>query len=77
MVAHKTSLRALRKHLEGISDQHIAGMTIRTGEPLAYQLDENMRPLWHRSLSPGGTLKRWSQAALGRWIQKKQSKVLS
>jgi 2,3-bisphosphoglycerate-dependent phosphoglycerate mutase len=42
--AHGNSLRALVKHLEGISDADIAGLNIPTGIPLVYQLDEDMRP---------------------------------
>ncbi len=69
LVAHKTSVRALRKHLEGISDEDIARLTVHTGEPIAYRLDTEGRALWHRSLNPSGRLKRWTQAALGKWIQ--------
>ncbi len=42
--AHGNSLRALVKHLEGISDAEIAGLNIPTGIPLVYELDETMRP---------------------------------
>jgi 2,3-bisphosphoglycerate-dependent phosphoglycerate mutase len=42
--AHGNSLRALVKHLEGISDADIAGLNIPTGIPLVYDLDEDMRP---------------------------------
>lgn len=41
IVAHGNSIRALRKHLEGISDEEIAGMNIPTGVPLVYQLKED------------------------------------
>jgi len=69
VVAHKTSLRALRKHLEGIPDADIAGLTIRTGEPVAYRLDHGGRPMWYKSLHPSGKVKRWAQAAVARWIR--------
>jgi 2,3-bisphosphoglycerate-dependent phosphoglycerate mutase len=42
--AHGNSLRALVKHLEGISDADIAGLNIPTGIPLVYELDSRMRP---------------------------------
>ncbi|MEU0544067.1 phosphoglyceromutase [Nocardia sp. NPDC005978] len=45
IAAHGNSLRALVKHLEGISDDDIAGLNIPTGIPLKYELDENLRPL--------------------------------
>ena len=44
VAAHGNSLRALVKHLDGISDEDIAGLNIPTGMPLLYQLDESMRP---------------------------------
>ena len=45
VTAHGNSLRALVKHLEGISDEDIAGLNIPTGIPLLYELDEQMRPV--------------------------------
>jgi 2,3-bisphosphoglycerate-dependent phosphoglycerate mutase len=45
IAAHGNSLRALVKHLDGISDDDIAGLDIPTGVPLVYQLDEHARPL--------------------------------
>ncbi len=44
LAAHGNSLRALVKHLDGISDADIAGLNIPTGIPLRYDLDESMRP---------------------------------
>jgi 2,3-bisphosphoglycerate-dependent phosphoglycerate mutase len=45
VVAHGNSLRALIKHLEGISDEDIVELNIPTGRPLVYEFDEAMRPL--------------------------------
>ncbi|GAB3556654.1 phosphoglyceromutase [Spelaeicoccus albus] len=45
VVAHGNSLRALVKHLDGISDADIAGLNIPTGIPLVYQLDADCRPI--------------------------------
>ncbi len=45
VTAHGNSLRAMVKHLEGISDEDIAELNIPTGIPLVYQLDENFMPL--------------------------------
>lgn len=42
--AHGNSLRALVKHLSGISDDDITGLEIPTGEPIIYQFDDQMRP---------------------------------
>jgi 2,3-bisphosphoglycerate-dependent phosphoglycerate mutase len=44
VTAHGNSLRALVKHLDGISDEDIAELNIPTGIPLVYQLDENFMP---------------------------------
>jgi 2,3-bisphosphoglycerate-dependent phosphoglycerate mutase len=44
IAAHGNSLRALVKHLDGISDTDIAGLNIPTGMPLRYELDGEMRP---------------------------------
>jgi len=45
VTAHGNSLRALVKHLDGISDDDIAELNIPTGIPLVYKLDENFRPV--------------------------------
>ena len=50
IVAHGNSLRALVKHLDGMSDEEIVGLNIPTGIPLRYDLDADLRPLL-----PGGT----------------------
>jgi 2,3-bisphosphoglycerate-dependent phosphoglycerate mutase len=44
VAAHGNSLRALVKHLDGISDADIAGLNIPTGIPLVYRLDADLRP---------------------------------
>ncbi|MCD8915621.1 MULTISPECIES: 2,3-diphosphoglycerate-dependent phosphoglycerate mutase [Staphylococcus] len=40
--AHGNSLRALIKHIEGVSDEDIVGYEIKTGSPLIYELDDNL-----------------------------------
>ena len=47
VAAHGNSLRALVKHLDGISDADIAGLNVPTGVPLVYELDDGLRPLRH------------------------------
>jgi 2,3-bisphosphoglycerate-dependent phosphoglycerate mutase len=44
VAAHGNSLRAVVKHLDGISDADIAGLNIPTGMPLVYRLDEQLAP---------------------------------
>ena len=45
VTAHGNSLRALVKHLDGISDADIAGLSIPTGIPLLYELNESFMPV--------------------------------
>ncbi|QIG81410.1 2,3-diphosphoglycerate-dependent phosphoglycerate mutase [Stakelama tenebrarum] len=40
--AHGNSLRALVKHLSGISDEEITGLEIPTGQPIVYDLDDDL-----------------------------------
>jgi 2,3-bisphosphoglycerate-dependent phosphoglycerate mutase len=49
VAAHGNSLRAIVKHLDGISDEAIAKLNIPTGIPLRYDLDDDLRPT-----TPGG-----------------------
>jgi len=49
VAAHGNSLRALVKHLDGISDADIAALNIPTGIPLVYRLDADLHPI-----VPGG-----------------------
>ena len=44
VTAHGNSLRALVKHLDGISDGDIAGLNIPTGIPLLYELNDDLTP---------------------------------
>ncbi|HEX9969752.1 MAG TPA: phosphoglyceromutase [Acidimicrobiales bacterium] len=52
VAAHGNSLRALVKHLDGISDDDIVGLNIPTGQPLVYELDERMQRVDSRYLDP-------------------------
>ena len=45
VTAHGNSLRALVKHLDGISDGDIAGLNIPTGIPLLYELNDDFTPV--------------------------------
>jgi len=40
--AHGNSLRALVKHLSGISDAEITGLEIPTGQPIVYELSDSL-----------------------------------
>jgi 2,3-bisphosphoglycerate-dependent phosphoglycerate mutase len=45
VTAHGNSLRALVKHLDGISDDAIAELNIPTGIPLVYELGDDFMPV--------------------------------
>ena len=49
--AHGNSLRALVKHLSGISDAEITGLEIPTGQPIVYELDDTLAALERYYLS--------------------------
>ncbi len=45
IAAHGNSLRALVKHLDGISEETIVGLNIPTGIPLVYELNDDLTPI--------------------------------
>lgn len=47
VVAHGNSLRALVKHIDGLSDEEVEGLEIPVGYPLIYELDSELR-ITHR-----------------------------
>ena len=49
--AHGNSLRALVKHLSGISDADITGLEIPTGQPIVYELDDTLAEIERYYLS--------------------------
>lgn len=54
IAAHGNSLRALIKHLDNISDDAITGLEIPTGEPLLYELEDDLSVRGSRYLKDGG-----------------------
>lgn len=60
VTAHGNSLRALVKHLDGISNADIAELNIPTGIPLYYKLNEQLKPV-----NPGGEYLDPAAAAAG------------
>ncbi|MDP7068572.1 MAG: 2,3-diphosphoglycerate-dependent phosphoglycerate mutase [Acidimicrobiales bacterium] len=44
VAAHGNSLRALVKHLDGLSDTEVLNLDIPTGAPIVYELDSNFAP---------------------------------
>lgn len=41
------SLRGLIKYLDNVSDEDIIKLEIQTGNPICYELDENLKPIRH------------------------------
>lgn len=50
VVAHGNSLRALVKHLDGLSPEEVIELNIPTGIPLVYELGDDLRPRGKRYL---------------------------
>lgn len=47
IVAHGNSLRALIKHLDDLSDEETVNLEIETGNPICYDLDNDLKPIKH------------------------------
>jgi len=62
IAAHGNSLRALVKHLDGISDSEIVSLNIPTGVPLVYELDDELRPLRHEYLGDAEQIRKAQEA---------------
>ena len=62
VVAHGNSLRALVKHLDGISDEKIVELNIPTGRPLVYELDERLQAVGSRYLGDAEEIRRAAAA---------------
>lgn len=67
VAAHGNSLRALVKHLDGISDADIAGLNIPTGIPLYYELDADFNPV-----TPGAST--WTRRPLRRPLRRSRTR---
>jgi len=68
VVAHGNSIRALAKHLDGISDADIVGLNIPNGIPLVYELDAKLKPIRHYYLGDAEAAER-AAAAVARQAQ--------
>ncbi len=47
IVAHGNSLRGLIKYLDNMSDSDIVKLELQTGNPICYELDDNLKPIKH------------------------------
>jgi 2,3-bisphosphoglycerate-dependent phosphoglycerate mutase len=57
VAAHGNSLRALVKHLDGLTSDAVVELNLPTGEVLVYELDEDLQP--PRTVGPGGVRGRY------------------
>ena len=62
VAAHGNSLRALVKHLDGMTDQEVVELNIPTGVPRVYELDSRMRSLGWRYLGDAEEVARKAEA---------------
>lgn len=60
--AHGNSLRALVKHLDGLSEQQVVDLDIPTGVPRVYELDAGFRPTSWRYLGDAADIERRAAA---------------
>jgi 2,3-bisphosphoglycerate-dependent phosphoglycerate mutase len=60
--AHGNSLRALVKHLDGLSDREVVDLDIPTGVPRVYELDSHLRPKSARYLGDPAEIERRAAA---------------
>lgn len=47
IVAHGNSLRGLIKYLDNLSNEEVVNLEIETGNPIVYELDDNLKPIKH------------------------------
>ena len=47
IAAHGNSLRGLMKYLDNMSDEDVVNLEIETGNPICYELDDNLKPIKH------------------------------
>ncbi len=47
IAAHGNSLRGLIKYLDNMSDEEIINLELETGNPICYELDDNLKPIKH------------------------------
>jgi 2,3-bisphosphoglycerate-dependent phosphoglycerate mutase len=64
--AHGNSMRALVKHLDGISDEEIVELNIPTGIPLVYELNDDLTPIKHYYLGDLEAIKEATEKVAGQ-----------
>ncbi len=72
IAAHGNSLRALIKHLDNVSDEDIVNLNIPTGQPLVYELDDDLRPIRHYYLGDAAEIEAAMAAVAAQGKAKKE-----
>jgi len=73
VAAHGNSLRALIKHLDNVSEEDIVHLNIPTGQPLVYELDQDLRPIRHYYLGDPAEIEAAMAAVAAQGKAKKDS----
>ena len=71
IAAHGNSLRALVKYLDDVSDTDIVELNIPTGQPLVYELDNDLKPIKHYYLGDPELIKASMQAVANQGTARK------
>jgi|SRR5579872_466035 len=71
--AHGNSLRALVKHLDGLTEQEVVDLNIPTGVPRVYELDQELRPTAWRYLGDKDEVERRAAAVRAQAEAKSRS----
>ena len=68
IVAHGNSLRAMVKMIENISDKEIMNFNIPTGIPLAYEFNDNLKPIKQGFIGDPETIEKAAQAVANQGL---------
>ena len=68
IVAHGNSLRAMVKMIENISDKEIMDFNIPTGIPLAYEFNDNLKPIKQGFIGNPETIEKAAQAVANQGL---------
>lgn len=69
LVAHGNSLRALVKHIDGVSEADVVELNIPTGIPLVYELDADLKPIRHYYLGDAEHVQQAMQAVANQALR--------
>jgi len=73
IAAHGNSLRALVKHLDGMSDEEVIGLNIPTGVPLVYRLDDDLHAISREYLGDPDEIRRAQESVAAQGTAGRES----